>query len=71
MDDLTDKSGPSVPPDPPGIWPATVEHWLAEAVVPVFDAMQADPSRGIPAKQVTTALDALHTDWLKHGGRDA
>ena len=28
---------------------AAIERWLRDEVVPVFDAMQADPSRGIPA----------------------
>ena len=29
-------------------WDTTVEDWLREEVVPVYDAMKADPGRGIP-----------------------
>lgn len=50
---------------------AAVERWLREEVVPVYDAMQADPGRGIPADQVRANLDALHAEWLKTGGRGA
>jgi antitoxin ParD1/3/4 len=28
---------------------AAVERWLKEEVVPVYDAMKAEPKRGIPA----------------------
>jgi antitoxin ParD1/3/4 len=31
---------------------AAVDRWLREEVVPVYDRMMADPSRGIPARQV-------------------
>ena len=31
---------------------AAVERWLKEEVVPTYDAVKADPSRGIPAKSV-------------------
>src|SRR5690349_1349753 len=48
---------------------ATVERWLCEKVTPVYDAMQADPGRGIPAEQVRTNLDALHAARLSSGGR--
>lgn len=34
---------------------AAVERWLREAVVPTYDAMQADPARGLSADQVTRA----------------
>jgi antitoxin ParD1/3/4 len=37
-----------------------VEQWLREEVVPVYDAMEADPARGIPAGQVLTMLRARH-----------
>jgi len=50
---------------------AAVERWLREEVVPVYDAMQADPGRGIPAEQVRASLDALHAERLKTGGRGA
>jgi antitoxin ParD1/3/4 len=46
---------------------AVVERWLKEEVIPVYDAMQADPSRGIPADQVKAAMRAHHTDRVKKG----
>jgi len=49
---------------------AAVERWLHEEVVPVYDAMQADPARGIPADQVVAALRAHHADRLKQADRD-
>jgi antitoxin ParD1/3/4 len=39
---------------------AAVERWLREEAGPAHDAMMADPSRGIPAKKVFTALKAHH-----------
>jgi antitoxin ParD1/3/4 len=48
---------------------AVVERWLKEEVIPVYDAMVADPSRGIPADQVTAAMRAHHADHLKKAGR--
>ena len=30
---------------------AAIERWLREEVVPVYDAMQADPGRGKPADE--------------------
>ncbi len=45
-----------------------VEQWLRDEVVPVYDAMQADPSRGIPADEVAANLDALHAARLRTGG---
>jgi antitoxin ParD1/3/4 len=50
---------------------AAVERWLKEEVVPVYDAMQADSGRGIPADQVLAALRAHHAARLKPDGRDA
>jgi antitoxin ParD1/3/4 len=44
---------------------AAVERWLREDVAPVFDAMQADPGRGIPAKDVFASIRAHHADRLK------
>ncbi len=49
---------------------AAVERWLREEVVPVYDAMQADPGRAIPADQVLAALRAHHADRLKKVDRD-
>ena len=48
-----------------------VERWLRNEVIPVYDAMQADPGRGIPADQVTAALAAHHAARLKKTGRAA
>ena len=50
---------------------AAVERWLREEVAPVYDAMQADPGRGLSADQVTAALAAHHAARLKKAGRGA
>ncbi len=42
-----------------------VERWLREEVAPVYDAMQADPSRAIPADQVRLTVRAHHEQRLK------
>jgi antitoxin ParD1/3/4 len=47
---------------------AGIERWLQQEVVPVYDTMQADPGRVIPASQVTASLDALHAERLKMSG---
>lgn len=47
------------------------EQWLRDEVAPVYDAMQADPSRGIPADEVTASLDALHAARLRTGRHGA
>ena len=39
---------------------AAVERWLREDVAPVYDAMKADPSRGIPARRVFDGIKARH-----------
>jgi antitoxin ParD1/3/4 len=39
---------------------AAVERWLLEEVAPTFDAIKADPSSAIPAKQVFAAIKARH-----------
>jgi antitoxin ParD1/3/4 len=39
---------------------SAVEQWLLEEVAPVYDAYQADPSRGIPAEEVFEELRAHH-----------
>src|SRR6202521_3880325 len=39
---------------------AAVERWLKEEVAPVYDAMEADPSRAHPAKDVFTRIRAKH-----------
>jgi len=50
---------------------AAVERWLREEVAPVYDAMQADPRRGLSADQVTAALAAHPAARLKKTGRAA
>ena len=50
---------------------AAVERWLRDEVIPVYDAMQADPERGLSADQVTAALRTHHADHLKKAARDA
>ena len=49
---------------------AVVERWLRDEVLPVYDAMQADPGRGIPADQVIATLRAHHAERLKKADRD-
>jgi antitoxin ParD1/3/4 len=44
---------------------AVIERWLREDVAPIYDAMTADPSRGIPANQVFDEIRALHEKRLK------
>jgi antitoxin ParD1/3/4 len=50
---------------------AAIERWLHEEVDPVYDAMQADPARGILADEVMAALRAHHATRLKKPGRVA
>jgi antitoxin ParD1/3/4 len=50
---------------------AVVERWLRDEVIPVYDAMQADPGRGIPAEQLKAALHARHADRRNKAGRDS
>jgi len=50
---------------------AVVERWLREEVVPVYDAMHADPSRGISADQVVAAMRAHHAEQLKKANRES
>ena len=44
---------------------AAVEHWLRTEVAPVYDAMKADPKRGIPAEKVFARLRARHAAKVK------
>lgn len=37
-----------------------VEHWLREQVVPAYDALKADPSRAVTAKQIRARLALEH-----------
>ncbi len=43
---------------------ALVARWRQDDVIPVYDAMQADPSRGLTADQVAKAMRAHHADHL-------
>ena len=48
---------------------AAVERWLRDEVAPIYDAMKADPARGIPAKQVFAELRARHAARRKASRR--
>ena len=37
-----------------------VEHWLAQEVGPAYDALKANPERGVSADQVRQRLTARH-----------
>ena len=47
-----------------------VENWLRQEVLSVFDGMQADPGRAIPAEQVFATIRARHADQLKKKRRE-
>jgi antitoxin ParD1/3/4 len=42
-----------------------VERWLREEVLPVYDAMEADPSLGIPADEVFADIERLHEERVR------
>ncbi len=42
-----------------------VESWLHDQVAPAFDALKADPSRGVPIDQVNTALESEHAKAIR------
>ena len=44
---------------------AAVERWLREEVAPAYDAMKADPSRGISAADAFASVRARHAARLK------
>ena len=50
---------------------AAIERWLRDEVAPTYDAMKANPGRGLSADQVTAALAARHAARVKKAGRDA
>ena len=54
-----------MPPIPEGV----LERWLREEVLPVVLAMEADPNRGIPAKQVRAELEKRHARRMKRARR--
>jgi hypothetical protein len=39
---------------------ARIERWLQDEVIPVYDAIEADPSLGLTPEQVADSLLALH-----------
>lgn len=41
-----------------------VEGWLRETVAPAYDALKADPSRGVSTAHVRSALSAAHKKAL-------
>ncbi|HEY1935301.1 MAG TPA: type II toxin-antitoxin system ParD family antitoxin [Acetobacteraceae bacterium] len=47
---------------------AAVERWLRDEVAPTYDAMQADPGRGLSADQVSVALAAHHAARVRRAG---
>lgn len=49
---------------------AVIERWLREKVAPAYDAMKADPSRGVSLRKVREHLRAHHVNSLK-AKRDA
>lgn len=44
---------------------AAVDRWLREEVAPAYDAMKADPKRGIPAKDAFDAVRVRHAKRSK------
>lgn len=48
---------------------AIIESWLRSEVDPVYDAMKADPKRGISAKKAFAAVRARHAEKLKASKR--
>lgn len=44
---------------------AAIERWLRQEVVPVYDAMQANPARGVPADRVLKFLRKHHVKSSK------
>jgi len=47
---------------------AVIERWLIEEVVPTYDKMMANPSRGIPAEEVFAQIRAHHEKRLREKG---
>jgi len=44
---------------------AAVERWLREEVAPAYDAMKANPKRGVSAKDAFDAVRARHAKRTK------
>jgi antitoxin ParD1/3/4 len=49
---------------------ATVDRWLRAEVMGVYDAMQSDPGRAVPAEQVFATIRARHADRVKKKRRE-
>ncbi len=37
-----------------------VENWLRQEVVPAYDALKANPARGVPLDEVLAGLEEIH-----------
>jgi antitoxin ParD1/3/4 len=48
---------------------STMERWLREEVVPVYDAMQSNPGRALPPAEVAAAIRSRHADRVKRARR--
>ena len=46
---------------------AALERWLREEVAPAYDAMKADPDRGIDAESVFSEIRSRHAERSKSG----
>ena len=46
---------------------AAIERWLREEVVPVYDAMKADASQGIPIEKAFAEIRERHASRIKAG----
>lgn len=42
----------------------SLDHWLRQEVVPVYDAMVADPARGLSGETLAGQIDARHAARL-------
>ena len=49
---------------------AAVEKWLRKEVAAVYDSVQSNPARAIPAEQVFATIRARHADRLKKKRRE-
>jgi antitoxin ParD1/3/4 len=45
-----------------------IEDWLRETVAPAYDALKANPARGVSASHVRSALSAAHKKALAKKG---
>lgn len=50
---------------------ADLDQWLRDEVLPVMEAMDADPSRAFPADQVFDEMRTLHAKRVKDAGEAA